>query len=106
VQKPAGRCGTADGGSAGVGDRLVAWRGAIEGPGAEELGDAVADHRAAIFAGARQHVLADDARLEVGTADQGVELMLDEFGLAFLDDQHRALAGTEVADFVGRSADR
>jgi hypothetical protein len=75
-------------------------RGTIGGMGAQELGNPVADHRPAVFARARQHFLADDPRLQVGTANERVELMLDELGLPLLDHQHRALARAEVAHLI------
>jgi hypothetical protein len=34
-------------------------------------------------------------------AQQGGDLLLDVFGLAFLDHQHRALAHAEVGDLLG-----
>ena len=53
-------------------------------------------HAAGIFAGHRQHALALDAGLDVGAAQDGVDGLLDEFRLAFLDHQDRLLAGAEA----------
>ena len=90
----------------------------------QEILDPFSQHRSGIFAGARQHRLADHPRLAIGPADQGIEFVFDEFRLAFLDDQNRLLAETEdlhlfrnerighvqdiyrqlrVAEFVGQS---
>ncbi len=48
-----------------------------------------------ILAGFRQHVLAMEARLHIAAAQFGRHHLLDIFGEAFLDDQHRFLVGTE-----------
>jgi len=37
--------------------------------------------------------------LRIGTPQNGVERLLDEFGLALLDHQNGTLAGTEAQDF-------
>ena len=60
------------------------------------LADALQHHPAGVLAGHRQHVLAVQPGLDVRAAQDGVQLLLDEIGLAFLDDQHRALAGAEA----------
>ena len=39
--------------------------------------------------------------LDVAPAQQRGDLLLDVLGLAFLDDQHRALAGAEIGDLLG-----
>ena len=41
------------------------------------------------------------ARLEIGAAQQRDDVLLDEIRLAFLDDQHRALACAEFGQLVG-----
>ena len=39
--------------------------------------------------------------LEIGAAQDGVELVLDELRLALLDDEDGALAGAELRHLVG-----
>ena len=45
-------------------------------------------------------LLAEDLGLKIGVAQDHVEGLLDEFGLAFLDDHDSALAGAEADDFI------
>ncbi len=65
----------------------------------EERGEPVEQHVRGVVAGLRQHVLAVHAGLNVGAAQFDVDLLLDVVGRAFLDHQHRALAGAEIAHF-------
>jgi hypothetical protein len=51
-----------------------------------------------VLAARGQQVLAVQLRLDVAPAQQRGDLLLDEFGLAFLHHQHGALAGAEVGD--------
>ena len=53
-----------------------------------------------VVAGLRQRALAVDAGLDVGAAQLDIDLLLDVVGRAFLDHQHRALAGAERAHFL------
>ena len=66
----------------------------------EEAGEAVEQHVGGVFAGLRQHALAVDAGLDVGAAQLGVDRLLDVVGIAFLDHQHGALAGAELAHLL------
>ena len=68
--------------------------------------DAFGDDLRRIFAGHRQYVLAGDLGLDVAAAQDGVERLLDEFRLAFLDDQDRLLVQREVRRPRRRSAGR
>ena len=56
------------------------------------------DHRRGVLAGHRQHVLAVHRRLHIRPAQDGVQRLLDVFGLAFLHHQHRALTCGELDD--------
>ena len=66
----------------------------------EERREAVEQHVRGVFAGLRQHVLAEHAGLDVGAAQLDVDRLLDVVGEAFLDDQHGALAGAELAHLL------
>jgi hypothetical protein len=72
----------------------------------EESLDALGHDRRGIFAGHRQHVLAADLGLDIAAAQDGVERLLDEFGLAFLDHQDRLLVAGRRRRPRRRSADR
>ena len=85
----------------GVGQQAASAASGIARPLRQKLRRAVLHDLSGVFAGARKNLLADDARLEIGAAQDRVEFVLDEFGLALLDDQHRALAGAEVRHLVG-----
>ena len=62
---------------------------------AQERREPVEQHVRGVVAGLRQRALAEDAGLDVGAAQLDVDLLLDVVGRAFLDHQHRALAGAE-----------
>ena len=62
--------------------------------------EAFQQHVGGIFAGLRQRPLAEHAGLHVGAAQFDVDRLLDVIGIAFLDHQHRMLAGAEFADFL------
>ncbi len=64
----------------------------IRAPAADEGADRRAHHLRGVFAGHRQQVLAVQLGRNVGVAQDLVQRLLDEFGLAFLDHQHRLLA--------------
>ena len=64
----------------------------------QEGGEALQQHFRRIFAGLRQRPLAEHLGLDVGAAQLDVDRLLDVVGVAFLDDQDRALAGAEFAD--------
>ena len=66
----------------------------------DELQDALDDHGGGVLAGHGQQVLAVDCCVDAGLAQDGVEVLLDEIGLAFFDQQHGALAGAESQDLV------
>jgi hypothetical protein len=66
-----------------------------------EFADAARQHLDAVLAGRGQHVLAVQRRLDVAPAQQGGDLLLDVFGLAFFHHQHRALADAEVGHLLG-----
>ena len=72
----------------------------------DEFQHALGDGRGGVFAGHRQHVFAVNFRLDVGLAQNRVDILLDEVGLAFFDHEHRALANAEVFDFFVRPADK
>ena len=52
-----------------------------------------------VFACHGQDVFAVNFRLDVGFAQNRIDILLDEIGLAFFDDKYRALAQAEVFDF-------
>ena len=66
----------------------------------EERGKPVEHDVGGVVAGLRQRALAEHAGLDVGAAQLDVDLLLDVVGRAFLDHQHRALAGAEVAHLL------
>ena len=121
VQKPGGRpCTTsASGGAAALGTSACAAGAAASGItfGARDrlrlrLDLAVALEKrarslqhlgAGVFAGRREHVLAVQRRLHVGLAQDRRQVLLDEVGLAFLDQQHGALAGAKARQLAGTS---
>ena len=53
-----------------------------------------------VVAAARQAALAEHARLDVGAAQDDIDLLLDIVGRAFLDHQHGALAGAKLLHFL------
>src|SRR4029079_2278838 len=68
---------------------------------AEELRDAGQDHFARVLAGEWQHSLPRYLyAIPALPPQRGEHRFLYERGLAFLDDQHLALAGTELHDFL------
>jgi hypothetical protein len=60
--------------------------------GAQEFAQPVLDHSACVFSGHRQHALAFEASVDARPPQDGVDGLLDELRLAFLDDQNRLLA--------------
>ncbi len=62
----------------------------------QESGDAAQKYLRRIVAAARQTALAKHAGLNIGAAQNDVDLLLDKVGGAFLDHQHRAFAGAEL----------
>ena len=82
-----------DGGDGATARMLV---GEQIGPiGRDEFPHALLHHAAGILARHRQHALALDAGLDVRAPQDRVDGLLDEFRLAFLDDQDRLLARAE-----------
>ena len=77
----------------GVAEQLVGMQ-------LEKSLDALGDDRRRIFARHRQHVLAADLGLDIAPAQNGVQRLLDEFRLAFLDHEDRLLVGREGGDLV------
>ena len=71
------------------------WSGLLE-----ERGKAVDEHVRGVFPGARQHALAEHARRHVGAAQLHIDHLLDIVGGAFLDHEHRALSGAELAQLL------
>src|ERR1700689_5505397 len=67
-------------------------------PAAEELAYALFEYVAGIFSGHWQYFFADDARMATLLMQNAAQRLLDELGLALLDDQHRTLAGAELLD--------
>ena len=68
--------------------------------GGEECRKAFEQHVGGVLAGLGQRPLAEYARRDVGAAQLDVDRLLDVFGMAFLDDEHGALAGTERAQLL------
>ncbi len=66
----------------------------------EERGQAREQHVGRIFARLGQHPLAEHPGLDVGAAQFGIDSLLHIVGIALLDDEHRALAGAEVAQLL------
>ena len=62
--------------------------------------EAALQNRAGVFARARQQLLADDFGLQVGLAQNHVQVLLDVLRLPFLDDQYGAFARAEAGDFI------
>ena len=57
------------------------------------------DHRGRrILAGHREDILAVDLCGDIGFPEDGVQVLLDEIGLAFFDHQNRPLGGAEPLD--------
>src|SRR5215471_7820593 len=63
-----------------------------------KFGQAVAYDGADIFAGHRQHSLALDTRIDIGAPQDGVDGLLDELRLAFLDHENGAFALRKADD--------
>ena len=57
-------------------------------------------HVGGVFAAHRQHVLAENARVDVGAAQRGIEHLLDVVGMPLLHHQYGALAGAELRDLI------
>ena len=68
----------------------------IRSPAADEGADRCAHDLRGVFAGHREQVLAVQLGRNVGVAQDLVQRLFDEFGLSFLDHQHRFLAAAEV----------
>ena len=67
------------------------------GERSEKAANARRHHRGRIVAGRAETRLAGDPGLDVAPAKHRVERLLDKFGLALLDHQHRALAARRNA---------
>ncbi len=67
----------------------------------EELHQSLGNHLDVVLARHRQQVLAVEHGAYLGATQRGGDLLLDEFRLTFLDDQHGALAAAEIADLLG-----
>ena len=66
----------------------------------EKCCDAVKHHLPGVFAGHRENVLAVEFRRSARTQKDRGEPLLNEFRLAFLDDQHRFLLFAELEKFI------
>ena len=66
----------------------------------DECGEAPRDDLDRVLPRHRQDVLAVHRGRHVVATQDRENLLLDEFGLAFLDDEHRALAGAELRDLA------
>ena len=69
--------------------------------GGQEIRQPAQHDLAGVFAGFRQRALAVDAGLDVGTAQLGVDRLLDVIRESLFDDQHVFLADAERLQFVG-----
>ncbi len=65
----------------------------------DKFQDAFCDGGCGVFARHGQDVFAVNFCLDIGFAQDGIDILLDEIGLAFFDDKYRALAQAEVFDF-------
>jgi len=68
--------------------------------GFDERFEALHQHGRRIFAALRQDVLAAELGLDIAPPEQRVQRLLNVFGLAFLDHDHRLLAKAEVDDLL------
>jgi len=69
----------------------------------EELVEAFDQDARNIFAGHRQAVLAGYLRVHTGIGQDGFEIILDEIGLTFLDDEDTAFTSANAVSSSGTS---